>query len=61
MRNGLLLVTIVHSLDNGSKASSIVCSRHFNTPTSLLTGNDRLACFKPIKLSVVNNFLSTLG
>lgn len=50
-----------HLLFNGMRDSSVVCSLHFNTPTSLLRGNDFSGFFRPITDSDVNNFLSTLG
>jgi hypothetical protein len=48
-------------LVNGIKDSSVVCSLHFSTPTSLLTGNDFSGFFKPMRDSAVKSFLSTFG
>lgn len=50
-----------HLLVSGIKDSSVVCSLHFSTPTSLLTGNDFSGFFKPIRDSEVKSFLSTFG
>lgn len=50
-----------HSLVNGMKDSSVVCSRHFKTPTSLFMGKDFSGFFRPIRESAVKSFLSTLG
>lgn len=33
---------------NGTKLSSELCKRHFNTPTSVCNGNGFEGCFKPI-------------
>lgn len=41
---------------SGIKDSSVVCSLHFSTPTSLLTGNDFSGFFKPIRDSAVKSF-----
>lgn len=48
-------------LVRGMRDSSVVCSLHFRTPTSLLRGNDFSGFFRPITDSAVNNFLSTFG
>ena len=45
----------------GIKDSSVVCSLHFSTPTSLFTGNDFSGFFKPMRDSAVKSFLSTFG
>lgn len=48
-------------LVSGMRDSSVVCSLHFSTPTSLLRGKDFSGFFSPMTDSAVNSFLSTLG
>lgn len=51
----------LNALVRGMRVSSVVCSLHLSTPTSLLMGKDFSGFFRPITDSAVKNFLSTLG
>uniref|UniRef100_A0A0E9VMT6 Uncharacterized protein n=1 Tax=Anguilla anguilla TaxID=7936 RepID=A0A0E9VMT6_ANGAN len=46
---------------SGMRDSSVVCSLHLSTPTSLFRGKDLSGFFRPITESAVKSFLSTLG
>lgn len=48
-------------LVSGMRDSSVVCSLHLSTPTSLLRGKDFSVFFSPMIDSAANIFLSTLG
>lgn len=50
-----------YALVSGMRDSSVVCSLHFSTPTSLFRGKDLSGFFRPMMASDVKSFLSTLG